>query len=332
MNTNTVPAQEVTATASRVFASDKSVFQQNFNKNPFQFSHNLHGNPLFELPRLQTLANRILDEHRETKGVLWQNHNAPVDAKWSDVPKKMQMDKLGEAIANLDKSGSWVLLYSVQSDPEYNEVLNQIINEVEDMVGAFKKDISIQDAYIFLASPQSVTPYHIDHETTFLFQIHGNRTANIWDRSIVPENELENYYMGYLSAAKYKEENLAKAHTYALNAGTGVHHPSCAPHAFKNGNSYSVALGVHFCLNPLDVTSRIYQVNGLLRRVGMKPTPPGKSQWRDNAKIRSLGVFSKRNPKTKMEILRSGMMRISAPAIWANNIKKKIKAKKESGQ
>ena len=311
MNTPSAPTQEASTTSRRVFTSDKADFQKNFNRAPFQFSHNLSGHPLFELTRLQTLANRILAEHRESKGVLWQNHNAP-----------------GEAIANLDKSGSWVLLYSVQSDPEYSALLNQIIDELEEMAGGFKQDISIKDAYIFLASPQSVTPYHIDHETTFLFQVHGNRTANIWDRSIVPENELENYYMGYLSAAKYKEENLAKAHTYALNAGTGVHHPSCAPHAFKNGEAYSIALGIHFCLNHLDITSRVYQINGILRRVGLKPTPPGRSSWRDRAKIRSLGLFSKRNPTTKMEILRSGLHRLSAPAIWANKLKKKIRNKK----
>ena len=198
-----LPVKEVGTTKTPIFKNEKLAFQQNYMRNPFQFSHNLAGHPLFELPRLQTLANRILDEHRTTKGVLWQNHNVPMDAKWSDIPKKMQMEKVGEAIANLDKSGSWVLLYSVQSDPEYNALLSQIIEELEEMVGPFQQDISIRDAYIFLGSPHSVTPYHIDHETTCLLQVHGNRTANIWDRSVMPENELENYYLGFLSAAKY---------------------------------------------------------------------------------------------------------------------------------
>lgn len=323
---------EAKATKTRVFKeTEKAAFQQNYMRNPFQYAHNLAGHPLFELPRLQMLANRILDEHRTTKGVLWQNHNVPMDAKWSDIPKKLQMEKVGEAIANLDKSGSWVLLYSVQSDPEYNALLNQIIEELEEMVGPFQQDMSIKDAYIFLGSPHSVTPYHIDHETTCLLQVHGNRTANIWDRSVMPENELENYYLGFLSAAKYKEENIAKAHTYALNAGTGVHHPCCAPHAFKNGDTYSIALQINFFLRPLDVTSRIYQINGILRRLGMKPTPPGKSPAKDRAKIRTLGLFSKRNPKTKMDILRSGLHRIAFPVIMAHNVKKKIRDKKQKG-
>ncbi len=35
--------------------------------------------------------------------------------------------------------------------------------------GCSREDVTWEDAYIFLASPNAVTPYHIDHEATFLF-------------------------------------------------------------------------------------------------------------------------------------------------------------------
>ncbi len=308
------PNKSSVSLPDRIIEPDNSDFREEFNRSSFMFSHNLAGHPLFEIPRLVELSNTILKKSGPTK-VRCQVSEIPVHLNWAEIPLKEQV---AEAIEHIKESGSWVLLYSVQTDPEYAALLNRVITELEDLTGApLREEITWLDAYIFIASPHSVTPYHIDHESTFLFQVHGERNANLFnqnDRSVLTEQELENYYIGDLGAANYKEENQSKAYVYPLIPGKGVHHPVSAPHWYKNGSTYSVAIGVHMGLRSFDLKARSYQVNHYLRKLGLKPTPPGKSALQDKVKMALVGLFSKRKPETKLEPLYSGIQRIVAPS------------------
>jgi hypothetical protein len=294
--------------SENIIEADTSTFAQKLNLSPFMFSHNLGNHPLFEIPRLQTLAETILKQGGK---IACYSSQEPVHRKWSQIEPK---DQVADCLAHIEDSDSCLLLYSVQLVPEYRALLEQIITELEDLTGLpLRQQITWTDAYIFVASPHAVTPYHIDHESTFLFQIHGQREANIfnpYDPAILNDQEIEQYYMGDLSAANYSEEKQATANVYSLVAGQGVHHPVRAPHYFKNGNTYSVAIGIHFCMHPYDLQARIYQVNFFLRKLGLKPKSPGKSALSDNIKIWLMGLFVKRKPANKYELIRSGVMKI----------------------
>ncbi|QLE58474.1 hypothetical protein [Nostoc sp. TCL26-01] len=307
----------------RIIETDTSTFTEKFNRSPFMFSHNLADHPLFDLPRLVTLADTILSQNGR---ITCQSSKVSVDRKWADIPPK---DQVAECLAQIEDSESWLLLYNVQIVPEYRALLEQIIGELEELTGVpLHKQITWRDAYIFVASPHSITPYHIDHESTFLFQIHGARTANIfnpYDPTILSEQEIERYYIGDLSAANYTQEKQKKANVYPLVAGKGVHHPVRAPHCFQNGNSYSVAMGVHFCMRPYDLQARIYQVNFILRQLRLEPKPPGKSALSDKIKIWVMGLLSKRKPGNKYELIRSGVMKLRSLAELFIGMKKWIK-------
>jgi hypothetical protein len=193
------------------------------------------------------------------------------------------------------------------------------------MIGRpLRPEITWKDSYIFMASPHAVTPYHIDHEMAFLMQVHGNRLAHLWDqkdRSVLTEKEIEEYYMGDLGAGTYLEKNQPKAYVYNMDVGKGVHHPVLAPHYYKNGDTYSVAIGVHLCLRNVDQRGRAYQINSCLRKLGMKPTAPGVSPWKDSLKIGALNLLDKKNPKTKFDLIRSGAMRLKTPFRLASKLK-----------
>lgn len=327
MTTLNQASEPKASSSSPVFDGGQDEFRQRYNQRSFQFRHRLSGHPLFELPRLATLAETLLRKEGPTS-VKWAGSKTAINMRWSEMPQKDHRQKITEAIAELEKSGSWLLLYRAQTDPDYRALMDQVIAEIGQMTGVPLADqITWRDAYIFMASPFSVTPYHVDHESTFLFQIHGQRVANIWDRddrSVLTEPEIEDYYAGNLSAAKYKEQNQEKASVYSMDAGNGVHHPVLAPHAFKNGPTYSIALGVHFCLRDWDHRARVYQINACLRRLRLQPTPPGRSSWRDLAKIRTLGLLSKSKPKTKYELIRSGFTRLTFPLQMVPGLKKRF--------
>ena len=236
------------AAKARIIEPEGSKFRDDFDRNSFIFSHNLAGNPLFELPRLTQLVETLLKVEGPT-AIRWKNSESPVDAKWGQKPPSEQIANVSEAIQNLDKSGSWVVLYRVQNDPEYSALLEQALDEMEEMMGRpLRSELTWKDSYIFMASPYATTPYHIDHETACLLQVHGDRIAHLWDqkdRSVLTDKEIEEYYMGDIGSANYSEKKLEKAYLYKMNAGTGVHHPSLAPHDYKNGPDYSVAIGIH---------------------------------------------------------------------------------------
>jgi Cupin-like domain len=297
----------------RIVAADSSQFRELFNRASFQFSHNLAGHPLFEIPRLVELTNLILSQGNPHQITCVSSYSA-AQQKWSAVPYQ---EKIAESIAHIDSSGSFVMITGVQIDSDYKALLEHIILELEELTGvALRQEITWLDAYIFISSPHNVTPYHIDHEPNFLLQIQGEKTMNLFDpsdRSVLTEMELENYYIGDREYTYYKPDKQDIANVYHLVPGQGVHHPSTAPHWVKNGSQVSVSLSINFCMRSLDQRARVYQVNHYLRKLGLTPTPPDHSRWKDNAKILSLGMFSKRDPETKNELLRSGINRLKSP-------------------
>jgi hypothetical protein len=301
---------------AHVIEPEGTKFRGMFNEKAFLFSHNLAGNPLFELTRLTTLAEFLIKKEGPSS-VRWKNANSPIDAKWDQLPPSEQVANVSDAVRNLDKSGSWVVLYRVQNDPEYSAILEQALDDIEEMIGRpLRPEITWKDSYIFMASPGALTPYHIDHETAFLMQVHGDRKAYLWDqkdRSVVTEQELENYYMGDLGAGTYREENKSKGTEFAMDAGKGVHHPVLAPHYYQNGPDYSVAIGVHLCLRDVDRMGRAYQTNSVLRKLGLNPAPIGVDKAKDEKKIRLMSMLDKKDPKTKYDLIRSGAAKLRKP-------------------
>ncbi len=217
----------------RIIEGDTSDFHKKFNRSPFMFTHHLGDHPLFEIPRLVELASTILKSEKESHrkptlspddlipfdGVFFGTGKVKARMKWGDMIAK-EKETLLEQMSNIQESDSWLLLYSVQRDPEYKALLHQVVDELEELTGIpLRKDITTLDAYIFVASPHSITPYHIDHESTFLFQIHGERDANLfnqYENSILTDQELEEFYVGDLSAANYREEYQSKAYVYEM--------------------------------------------------------------------------------------------------------------------
>ena len=312
MSLNIANDKKLLSLPEPIITGGRQEFTEKYNHDSFKFTHNLAGHPLFEIPRLVELADFLLQQ--EGRSIQFRGSDRPISDLNDAQSRNKQREKLLQELADIRNSKSWLLLYSVQRKPEYQVLLDQIIEELAQLTSQdLRSQITWLDAYIFVASPQGITPYHIDHESTFLFQISGNRTSNLFDvrdRSILKEAEIESYYFGNFKSAQYRAEYQDKSSIYQLTPGTGVHHPSLAPHWYQNGEQYSVALGIHFCLKDQDRQGKVYQFNYFLRRLGFSPTTPGKSWIKDRLKSLAFELISTRNPKSKYELLRSGVVRI----------------------
>jgi hypothetical protein len=300
------------AIPDRIFNHAAGEFAENFNRTPFQLSHNLADHPLFALPRIKELAMQIWAQGGGN--VTFHTGEKPIDEKWERIqPKRLS---ILDAIANIETSGSWILIKSIQDVPEYDSVLRKGMNELRELIGGdLDKKIAWLDAYLFVASPHAVTPYHIDAESTFLMQIHGEKDYNLIDpndRSVLPSEEIERYYVGDLSAATYRDECQDKAFVIPMSPGVGLHQPARAPHWVTNGSEYSVTLSFLFLTHEYVNQARIYQANHYLRSLGLSPSEPGLNGIGDGLKRL---VFSNlwHKPKNKYELLRYGHDKYKAP-------------------
>jgi hypothetical protein len=299
----------------RLIEADQPNFRNCFNAKSFMFRHDLANSPLFELPRLAVLAERMLARGEMQKFVALGGKSTGAGTKFSAMPPQ---EKLAQTVRQLAEADAWLKISSANAaDPEYGQLLQQVLDDIETMAEVpLKQQITWATLTVFLASPRIVTPYHMDHESNFLFQIRGEKDLSLFDqtdRTLLSEDEIEQFYAGDFEAARYRTGTQERGNVYRLKPGLVVHHPPLAPHWVQNGDNVSVSVSIGFCMHSLDRRARVYQVNHILRRMGLSPTPPGKSPLRDAVKVAGMGLLSKSQPRNIDEILFSGVNRLMAP-------------------
>jgi hypothetical protein len=174
-----------------------------------------------------------------------------------------------------------------------------------------------------MASPGVVTPYHIDHESNFLLQVEGEKDVCLFDqddRDVLSDTEIEKFYAGDAEAARYKPNLQDRGALFHLIPGSAVHHPPLAPHLVRNGDSVSVSVSIGFCTRTLDRRAKVYQVNSLMRRAGLRPAAPGQSNLRDRIKAAGLEMATSSNATSREDILFSGFRRLTTPLRLVKNL------------
>jgi hypothetical protein len=300
--------------ASRIIDADPVIFRERFNRASFSFGHALDRHPLFSLPRLAQLVETMLAAGDRSKFLALGGEGACAGSTFESLPRQARVARTVEELAN---SSSWVKLSSADSfDPEYQDLLAAVLSEIAPLTGRdLLAEITWSSLTVFLASPRIVTPYHIDHESNFLFQVSGEKDLYLFDcndRTVLTELEIESYYAGDFRAARHKAQLQERAANYRLVPGLAAHHPPLAPHWVRNGDAPSVSVSIGFCMRPVDARARVYQANHYLRKLGLKPTSPGTSTLRDRLKQAALGALSKSRPDNPNEILYSGLNRLKS--------------------
>ncbi len=278
---DTMPLQNIAP--ARLLSFDVDEFRRNFNRRPFMVRHNLAGHPLFTLPQLIELSRRL-----PAKSVKYNDGNLSVAENLEAVPSNGL--SIEETIRRIEEQCSWMVLKNVQDDPEYRELLMKCLDDVKRYSETLDPGMCDARAFIFISSPNSVTPFHIDPEINFLLQIRGSKSMSIFDptdREILPEQDLEQFSLAEdLGVVKYKEEFQQRAFVANLSPGVGVHCPVTAPHWVKNNPNVSISFSITFRSPSTHRRRHVYWINAQLRRLGISPAPVGVLPWRDNIKHR----------------------------------------------
>ncbi len=261
---------------------DSETFRTHFNRKPYLLPHHLGDHPLFALPRLIELARSLPAEFVE-----YNAGNIPVSIDSRLTPRNGL--SVEETIRRIEEQCSWMVMKRVERDPEYNALLNRILDEVQAHAEPIDPGMFDRAGAIFISSPGSVTPYHLDAEYNFLFQLRGAKAISVFDandRSILSEEELEE--RATLSQMHrnmvFKDDYQKKAMVFELTTGFALHVPATAPHWVKNGPAVSISFSAGFTTPSNERLERIRRFNRGLRRLGIRPAPVGRCGFCDGVK------------------------------------------------
>lgn len=276
---------------------DRQQFVADFDRTPFKISHQLISHPLLQLPRLVELTRSLKRPVLFFRGD--HSINQVTDAA---KPRTFEGRQLAapdmpaeQVIEKIEHAGAWMQLRNIGTEPHYAELLRDLINEFRGPAERNAPRLSDPRMDIFVSSPGTITPFHVDEEHNFLLQIRGSKKlsiANGADPMVFNNDQLRAYFKDNGELIRYSE-NLEQRSTHVdLHPGEGLHIPAFFPHWVKNGNAVSISLGV---LWHSDVTAHrrhLNRVNSWLERVGLPTGMPGKHPVVD--KLKTLPFLLKR--------------------------------------
>jgi mannose-6-phosphate isomerase-like protein (cupin superfamily) len=253
--------------------------------------HDFHHHPLMRLPALASLAGRLAP----TRQCRFIRPGTRISDEFNHTPKIADGRGLDEFFARIEDAGSWVALYNVETDPEYRGFLDEVLAGVRDRIEAEQPNVFNLGGFIFISAPPSVTPFHIDRENNFWLQVAGRKTMTVWDhtdRQVVAAEDVEAFIRtGSLERVRLGPGSRERGHDFDVGPGDGVYFPSTSPHATTStrewvtpGNGVSISIGVVFYSDTTRRHARVHQANHYLRRLGLTPSDPGTSAWRDAIK------------------------------------------------
>ena len=224
----------MTATA-RLLHMDEAAFRAGFDRRPFLIRHHLSSHPLFALPRLLELARTLPEADIE-----YNAGDLPVSVAPELTPRTGLT--VEETIRRIGECRSWMVLKRVEHDPAYRALLHQCLAEVKELSEPLRPGMHFAQGFIFLSSPGSITPYHMDPEHNFLLQIRGTKRVHQWDprdRTVLSEQDLERFYGGAHRNMVLGEAQRGGDHC-RLEPGFGLHFPVTAPHFVRRSRGFPV--------------------------------------------------------------------------------------------
>jgi hypothetical protein len=256
---------------------DAEAFADAFARRSILVQHSLADHPLFTMESIAELADRLPSHSvRRERGQL------PI----ADTRGYMDVGEgpPSASILDVERNGFRISLRDIQQVPEYAEVVNECLDEVEPLVAAREGGMRFRSGYLFISCPAATTPMHFDAEHSFLLQLRGTKHVSVAafenDRTKL-RHQLERYIEGEQCDFRAME---AVAETFRIDPGLGVYLPSYIPHWVETEAGVSVSFSIPFYTRFCQRAEGVYRVNGWLRKVRLSPRPPGEFEAVDATK------------------------------------------------
>jgi hypothetical protein len=268
--------------------SARAQFARHYPEKPHVLEHNLPDHSLLTLDSLAQLAGDL--------------PNASIEYNRGDVP--IGVDGKPEAtglsiedtIRKIASSNSWAVLKNIEQVPAYNALLigllGELRSEIETKTGAMLRP----QGYVFISSPNAVTPYHFDPEHNILLQLTGSKVMTQFpagNPQFAPDTVHEAYHTGGARELHWDKQMAQGGQEFALAPGDAMFVPVMAPHFVRNGPQSSISLSITWRSDWSFAEADARALNSMLRARGLAPKAPGRWPSQNWAKSRSFRALRK---------------------------------------
>lgn len=286
-------ASPALARIDRAFSQEaRSALSAAYPDHVVKLRHQLCSHPLLKREALALLGDRLPE-----KSVEYNLGNLPLGISAEDTPDNGL--SIGETIHTIDANGSWAVLKNVEQDADYAALLDYALADIETIIAAHTGEMAHREAFIFLSSPGSVTPFHIDPEHNILLQIEGEKAMTVFpqgDEELVPAHQSEHFHAGGHRNLTWNDAFDTKGQTHQLLPGDALYVPVKAPHFVRNGRHVSVSFSITWRSERSVAEGELHSLNASLRRLRLpvakvSAQPEGQAAHRLLHRIiRRLGV------------------------------------------
>jgi hypothetical protein len=248
-----------------------AVATSEFDQRPFKFTHGLMAREELTFDSIREVVLSLPADQ-----VFFSRADLKIDANFDRAHRDHTTGlTLERTLSDMATTNSYVMVRKPDAHPRLKPVLDLFMQElrgfVEKVHGPSDELFHDPMLYLFISSPNSVTPFHVDRYSTLLFQLQGQKDVMVWDRhdrETVTAEELEYLFaLPHVKNPAYKGKDSRAPQTFALSKGEGVHIPFTSPHWVKNGPEVSVSVSFIFKTPPSVQQINAYRFNYHVRRL-----------------------------------------------------------------
>lgn len=283
------PARFADAMPATVFdEAARRRFAAHYPEQPHILRHSLTSHPLLEIEALAGLAEKLA-----ITSVEYNRGDLPIGVDGKPGSNGMT---IAETIRKVAEAESWAVLKNIEQVPAYRDLLMGLLDEIRPEIEAATGAMLTPQGFIFVSSPNSVTPYHFDPEHNILLQIRGSKVMTQFpagDTRFVPDEAHETYHSGGPRELKWDDAMLAHGTEFPLSPGEALFVPVMAPHFVKNGPAPSVSLSITWRSEWSYRESDARIMNAILREKGFRPAAPGRFPQQNYVKAYAFRIMRK---------------------------------------
>jgi hypothetical protein len=258
-----------------------------FDKHPFKFTHNLVNHPALSIESLsKTLPELPPYQIMYSKGL----DNLGINFDRAHIDHKNGLS-LKETIETLRTCNSYIAIKNPEVHPTFKELFQDLTDDVSKLMKLQngKKKVIKPLLWMFIASPNAMTPFHFDRASNFLMQIRGSKEVSVFppmNEAVVSAAECEAYIDRCDQKILWEDEKEQYAIKFDIRPGEILHIPFVSGHYVKNGpDDVSITLSYFFHNDYTHKTTKALQMNHRLRsrmkKIGLTPTSVGRSPMLD---------------------------------------------------
>lgn len=254
-------------------------FARNYPETPHLLHHSLRDHPLLALEALAQLGESL-----PTASLEYNKADLPIGITQKPGSNGLS---IGETIRNIAQTGSWAVLKNIEQMPAYRALLLDLLEELRPTFEAKTGAMLRPQGFVFISSPNAVTPYHFDPEHNILLQLEGSKLMVQFpagDPVYAPDTTHETYHTGGGRELIWNDALAQGGKDFVLDPGDAVFVPVMAPHYVRVGPLPSISLSITWRSQWSFAEADARAFNKRLRAIGLTPRAPGRWPARNRGK------------------------------------------------